>query len=54
MGAAFAMFEMKLALATILTHWQLKLTSDRPIQPVRRGVTMAPAQGVPMRVVSRC
>jgi cytochrome P450 len=52
-GAALAMFEMKLVLATILSHWQLQLTSNHPIKPVRRGVTMAPARGVPMRVGSR-
>ncbi len=52
-GAAFALFEMKLVLANVLTEWQLELTSQHPIKPVRRGVTMSPAQGVPMRVVSR-
>lgn len=54
LGAAFALFEMKLVLATLLSHWQLQLASDRPIHPVRRGVTMAPAQGVPLRVLERC
>lgn len=52
-GAAFAMFEMKLVLATILSRWQLQLASQQPIKPVRRGITMAPAKGVPMRVVDK-
>lgn len=52
-GAAFALFEMKLVLATILSRWQLQLTSNHPIKPVRRGVTMAPAKGVPMRVMNQ-
>jgi cytochrome P450 family 110 len=52
-GAAFALFEMKLVLATLLSCWQLQLASNRPTKPVRRGVTMAPAKGVPMRVVNR-
>jgi cytochrome P450 len=52
-GAAFALFEMKLVLATILSRWQLQLATHHPIKPVRRGVTMAPAQGVPMRVIGQ-
>ncbi|MGA7932928.1 MAG: cytochrome P450, partial [Kovacikia sp.] len=52
-GAAFAMFEMKLVLATILSRWQLQLASNHPIKPCRRGVTMSPAKGVPMRVVNK-
>ena len=45
-GMAFAMFEMKLVLATILRQTQLNLAEKGPIFPVRRGVTMAPAGGV--------
>ena len=41
-GAAFALFEMKLALATILTSCELKLVNTRPIKPTRRGLTVAP------------
>ena len=52
-GAAFALFEMKLVLATVLSRWQLRLARPHPIKPVRRGVTMSPAQGVPMQVVNR-
>jgi cytochrome P450 len=47
-GMAFAMFEMKLVLATILRRTQLKLAENRPVLPVRRGITMAPAGGVKM------
>lgn len=49
-GMAFAMFEMKLVLATIMRRTQLKLAENRPVLPVRRGVTMAPAGGVKMVV----
>jgi len=41
-GMAFALYEMKLVLADILSRFELVLESDRPIQPVRRGVTLAP------------
>jgi len=40
-GSAFALFEMKLVLATILSEYELKLVSNRPIKPVRRSLTMA-------------
>ncbi len=53
LGMAFALFEMKLVLSSILSKWQLELKNDRPIKPVRRGFTMAPEKGVPMRVVKR-
>lgn len=53
LGATFALFEMKLVLATILSRWQLELSSNQPVKPVRRGITMAPAQGVPMRVMNQ-
>jgi cytochrome P450 len=53
LGAAFALFEMKLVIASLLSHWKLKLETDRPIKPVRRGMTMAPAKGVPMQVHKR-
>lgn len=53
LGMAFALFEMKLVLTSILSRWQLELQTDQPIKPVRRGFTMAPDKGVPMRVVKR-
>lgn len=41
-GAAFALFEMKLVLATILTQHHLQLMNPVAIAPIRRGVTIAP------------
>ena len=41
-GSALALLEMKLVTATILSRWQLELTSKRPMLPVRRGLTLAP------------
>ncbi len=49
-GAAFAMFEMKLVLATLLQRYDLKLTSDRDLRPTRRGVTAAPPSQLRMVV----
>jgi unspecific monooxygenase len=49
-GMAFAQFEMKLVLATVLSSWQLELADSEPVEPVRRGVLLAPDQGVRMVV----
>ena len=46
LGLAFAQFEMKLVLATVVSSWHLKLADQRPVQPIRRGITMAPSGGV--------
>lgn len=50
-GAALATFEMKLVIAEIVTGVELELIGEE--QPVRRNVTMAPANGVRVRVVGR-
>jgi len=47
-GEALAQFEMKIAIATILTHFDLDLANQAPEKPARRGVTLAPASGVKM------
>ncbi|MEH2457426.1 cytochrome P450 [Nostoc sp.] len=41
-GMAFAQFEMKLILVTVLSRWQLELTNSIPMLPVRRGLLLAP------------
>lgn len=46
LGMAFAMFEMKLVLATVLSHYSLTLAEKRPLLPARRGITFAPPGGV--------
>jgi cytochrome P450 family 110 len=49
-GAAFASFQMKLVVATILRQYTLELVDQRPIKTERRGVNVAPKGGVKMRV----
>jgi cytochrome P450 len=44
-GMAFAMFEMKLVLATVLSQFDLALVDNIPVKPMRRGVTLAPSGG---------
>ncbi|AUX46150.1 cytochrome P450 [Sorangium cellulosum] len=48
LGAAFAMYEMKVILGTLLGRYGLRLESPAPLQHVRRGVTMGPSGRVPM------
>jgi unspecific monooxygenase len=47
-GEALAQYEMKLALATILSNYQLTLANNRVIKPSRRGVVLSPKGGVKM------
>jgi cytochrome P450 len=49
-GAALAMLEMKLVLATLLQGWTFELPSQKAIEPVRRGVTLAPPSHFRLRV----
>jgi cytochrome P450 family 110 len=51
-GAAFAMYEMKMALASILPRVEMRLASER-VRVVRRGVTMAPSKGLPVVVTAK-
>jgi cytochrome P450 len=52
LGAAFAMYEMKLVLATLLTSFELELL-DRNVVAFRRNITMGPKGGVRVRVTGR-
>jgi cytochrome P450 len=47
-GAAFAMYEMKIVLATLLQAFRFRLVKDAPIRSAQRGVTHGPKGGVPM------
>ncbi|HEX3770107.1 MAG TPA: cytochrome P450, partial [Polyangiaceae bacterium] len=52
LGAAFALYEMKLVLATILRDWDLELL-DRDVKPGRQNITIGPRGGVRMRALGR-
>ncbi|MEM7553245.1 MAG: cytochrome P450, partial [Cyanobacteria bacterium P01_A01_bin.84] len=49
-GYALAQFEMKLVLAIVISHYNLAFADNQPEKPQRRGVTLAPAQGVKMKM----
>ncbi|MDZ7970771.1 MAG: cytochrome P450 [Nostoc sp. DedSLP03] len=52
-GGTFALFEMKLVLATILSRYQLELVSKRPERPKFGGLICYPASGVKMVMCDR-
>lgn len=52
-GMAFAMYEMKMVLAAVLSRASLRLASKKPIRPVRRAVTMSPSEGLPVVLEAR-
>ncbi len=52
LGAAFALYEMKLVLATLLSDFELQLLETR-VRPSRQNVTMGPRGGIRMRVRRR-
>lgn len=52
-GAAFALFEMKVVLGTVLARADFRRPEGaRPSLPVRRNLTMGPADGVPLELVA--
>jgi cytochrome P450 len=51
-GAAFATYEMKMVLASMLPRIDARLATDR-VRLARRGVTIAPSQGLPIVVTAR-
>lgn len=52
-GMAFALFEMKLVLATVISQWEMKLADDKSVQPVRKGALLGPSEGVRMAVIGK-
>jgi cytochrome P450 len=51
-GAAFAQYEMKMVLATLLTRTSMRLARG-DIKPVRRSITMTPSHGMPVIITSK-
>ncbi len=47
-GAALALYELKIVLGTLLTEYDLALTTRQPVQPQRRGITLGMKGGVEM------
>lgn len=52
-GAAFALFEMKVALVKILSEYSLSLVDNSDVKPKRRGLVTAPASPINMVITSK-
>lgn len=46
LGSAFAMYELKIVLATLLGHHRLALAEPRDVKPGRRNIVLGPSTGV--------
>lgn len=53
LGMAFALVEMKIVLAEIMTRVELRAAPGYQVRVVRRSVTLAPSEGMPVVVESR-
>lgn len=53
LGASFALFEMRAVLRRVLERCELEPAGRRPARAERRGITVAPAGGVRVRLRSR-
>ncbi|MGL5804221.1 MAG: cytochrome P450 [Xenococcaceae cyanobacterium] len=53
LGYALALLELKLVIGTILPRYELALASNSPVKAQRRGLTIAPSNGVPMVMVKK-
>ncbi|MEP0873245.1 cytochrome P450 [Trichocoleus desertorum AS-A10] len=51
-GAAFALFEMKLVLFELVSHLEMAIVNTKPIRPIRRGLTVAPSDRFQLRVAN--
>jgi cytochrome P450 len=51
-GAAFAVYEMKMVLASLLARIDVRLAAT-DVRPTRRGVTIMPSGGLPVVVAAR-
>ena len=51
-GAAFAMYEMKMVLAAMLPRVEMRLASDR-VREVRRTITVTPEGGLPVVLTAK-
>jgi cytochrome P450 len=53
LGASFAVQEMMIVLAGLLTRFELRLRRDRVVRPRARAITIAPAGGVELVIARR-
>ncbi len=52
-GMAFALYEMKMVMASLLARTRLALAAKRPIVAVRRSITLTPSEGLRVRLLEK-
>ena len=52
-GSAFALYEMKLVLFQLVSNLEMSLVNPKPIRPIRRGLTVAPSDGLRMEITGQ-
>ena len=52
-GMAFALYEMKMVIARVMSRATLSLAGTKPIRVVRRSITMTPSEGLSVTLVER-
>lgn len=52
-GMSFALYEMKIVLAALYSRCEFRLANTKPLRTVRRAITLAPSEGVPVVMESR-
>lgn len=52
-GMSFALYEMDVVLATLLARHRLERGTEHPIRTIRRSVTLAPSDGMPIVLARR-
>ncbi len=50
---AFALYEMKMVLATVISRARLRLAPGKPVRVVRRAITLVPSEGMRLVMQSR-
>ncbi|MBK9262947.1 MAG: cytochrome P450 [Polyangiaceae bacterium] len=53
LGAAFALFEMKVIVGTMLREYRFWPMAAKPVEQIRRGITLGPKGNVPMVFVGK-
>ena len=53
LGMAFALFEMKVVLAEVLARAELRPAPGYRMRMIRRAITLAPSEGLPLVVERR-
>lgn len=52
-GSSYAVYEMKIVVATMLLHWELRAKDAKPVRARRRGITITPPESFQLIIDGR-